>query len=72
MKNGSITNNSFMKMPTHCGTHVDAPGHVFDHYFDAGFDVETLDLEVLNGNLPRFTAWLLRKYEIERLSLELG
>jgi hypothetical protein len=31
-------------------THVDAPGHYHDHYFDAGFDVDTLDLEVLNGN----------------------
>lgn len=50
MKNGSIANNSEMKLPTHTGTHVDAPGHVFDHYFDAGFDVDTLDLEVLNGN----------------------
>lgn len=50
MKNGSLANNSEMKLPTHTGTHVDAPGHVFDHYFDAGFDVDTLDLEVLNGN----------------------
>lgn len=49
IKNGSLTNNSEMKLPTHTGTHVDAPGHVFDHYFDAGFDVDTLDLEVLNG-----------------------
>lgn len=49
MKNGSIANNSEMKLPAHTGTHVDAPGHVFDHYFDAGFDVDTLDLEVLNG-----------------------
>lgn len=49
MKNGSLANNSEMKMPTHTGTHVDAPGHVFDHYFDAGFDVDTLDLGVLNG-----------------------
>ncbi|KAK6946064.1 Kynurenine formamidase/cyclase-like [Dillenia turbinata] len=49
MKNGSLANNSEMKLPTHTGTHVDAPGHVFDHYFDAGFDVDTLDLEVLNG-----------------------
>ncbi|CAB4290570.1 unnamed protein product [Prunus armeniaca] len=49
MKNGSIANNSEFKLPTHTGTHVDAPGHVFDHYFDAGFDVDTLDLEVLNG-----------------------
>ncbi|KAJ9159499.1 hypothetical protein P3X46_025005 [Hevea brasiliensis] len=49
MKNGSLANNSEMKLPTHTGTHVDAPGHVYDHYFDAGFDVDTLDLEVLNG-----------------------
>ncbi|XP_010530747.1 PREDICTED: uncharacterized protein LOC104807248 [Tarenaya hassleriana] len=49
MKNGSIANNSEMKLPTHTGTHVDAPGHVFDHYYDAGFDVDTLDLGVLNG-----------------------
>nr|XP_043627417.1 cyclase-like protein 2 isoform X1 [Erigeron canadensis] len=49
MKNGSLANNSEMKMPTHSGTHVDAPGHVFDHYFDAGFDVDTLDLYTLNG-----------------------
>ncbi|KAF4374077.1 hypothetical protein F8388_007983 [Cannabis sativa] len=51
MKNGSIANNSEMKLPVHTGTHVDAPGHVYDHYFDAGFDVDTLDLEVLNGKL---------------------
>ncbi|XVF01315.1 hypothetical protein REPUB_Repub04eG0077300 [Reevesia pubescens] len=49
MKNGSLANNSEMKMPTHTGTHVDAPGHMIDRYFDAGFDVDTLDLEVLNG-----------------------
>ncbi|XP_077225402.1 cyclase family protein [Tasmannia lanceolata] len=50
MKNGSIANNSEMKLATHTGTHVDAPGHVFQHYFEAGFDVDTLDLEVLNGH----------------------
>jgi hypothetical protein len=50
IKNGSMVNVSEMKMVTHTGTHVDAPGHFFDHYFDAGFDVDTLDLEVLNGN----------------------
>ncbi|XP_058191742.1 cyclase-like protein 2 isoform X1 [Rhododendron vialii] len=60
MKNGSLANNSEMKIPTHTGTHVDAPGHVFDHYFDAGFDVDTLDLGVLNGpallvDVPRDT-----------------
>ncbi|KAD2804166.1 hypothetical protein E3N88_37543 [Mikania micrantha] len=52
MKNGSLANNSEMKMPTHSGTHVDAPGHVYDHYFDAGFDVDTLDLRVLNDLKP--------------------
>lgn len=49
MKNGSIANVSELKFSTHSGTHVDAPGHMFDHYYDAGFDVDSLDLEVLNG-----------------------
>ncbi|CAJ1977406.1 unnamed protein product [Sphenostylis stenocarpa] len=49
MKNGSIANNSEMKLPTHTGTHVDSPGHFYDHYLDAGFDIDTLDLDVLNG-----------------------
>ncbi|GKV43166.1 hypothetical protein SLEP1_g50493 [Rubroshorea leprosula] len=49
MKNGSLANNSEMKMSVHTGTHVDAPGHVVGRYFDAGFDVDTLDLETLNG-----------------------
>ncbi|WCJ17799.1 Cyclase family protein [Euphorbia peplus] len=49
MKNGSLANFSKMMLPIHSGTHVDAPGHVFDRYFEAGFDVDTLDLEVLNG-----------------------
>ncbi|XP_050144055.1 cyclase-like protein 2 [Malus sylvestris] len=50
MKNDSITNNPEMKLPTHTGTHVDALDHVFNHYFNAGFDVDTLDLDVLNGH----------------------
>ncbi|KAK9942016.1 hypothetical protein M0R45_007706 [Rubus argutus] len=49
MKNGSRSNASVFKLPTHTGTHVDSPGHYIDHYLDAGFDVDTLDLEVLNG-----------------------
>lgn len=53
MKNGSDYNFSIMKLPVHSGTHVDAPGHYFDHYFDAGFDVDTLDLDVLNGIITR-------------------
>ncbi|XP_028767661.1 cyclase-like protein 2 [Neltuma alba] len=74
MKNGSLANNSEMKIPTHTGTHVDAPGHVFDHYFDAGFDVDTLDLEVLNGpallvDVPRdanITAEVMKSLHIPR------
>ncbi|KEH44123.1 kynurenine formamidase-like protein [Medicago truncatula] len=74
MKNGSIANNSEMKLPTHTGTHVDAPGHVFDHYFDAGFDVDSLDLHVLNGpallvDVPRdsnITAEVMKSLNIPR------
>ncbi|XP_047976905.1 cyclase-like protein 2 [Salvia hispanica] len=50
MKNGSVANFSEMKLSAHTGTHVDAPGHVFDHYLDAGFDAASLDLDVLNGD----------------------
>lgn len=49
MKNGSLANLSEMKLTVHSGTHVDAPGHFFQRYFDSGFDVDTLDLHVLNG-----------------------
>ncbi|GJM99696.1 hypothetical protein PR202_ga16821 [Eleusine coracana subsp. coracana] len=50
MRNGSdIANFSELRLTAHSGTHVDAPGHVFQHYYDAGFDVDTLDLAVLNG-----------------------
>ncbi|PQM38066.1 kynurenine formamidase-like [Prunus yedoensis var. nudiflora] len=49
MKNGSLVNVCMMKFNVHSGMHVDAPGHVFDHFYDAEFDVDTLDLEVLNG-----------------------
>ncbi|XP_050209962.1 cyclase-like protein 2 [Mercurialis annua] len=74
MKNGSLANNSEMKLPCHLGTHVDAPGHVFDHYFDAGFDVDSLDLEVLNGpallvDVPRdsnITAEVMKSLHISK------
>ncbi|KAL8129208.1 hypothetical protein V2J09_018363 [Rumex salicifolius] len=74
MKNGSLANNSEMKLPTHTGTHVDAPGHVYDHYFDAGFDIDTLDLHVLNGpallvDVPRdknITAQVMESLHIPR------
>ncbi|KAJ6804034.1 uncharacterized protein M6B38_336020 [Iris pallida] len=74
MKNGSLANNSEMRLPTHTGTHVDAPGHVFQHYFEAGFDVDTLDLHVLNGpallvDVPRdknITAEVMESLHIPR------
>lgn len=50
MKNGSFANVSEMKLSVHSGTHVDAPGHFWDNYYDAGFDSDSLDLRVLNGN----------------------
>ncbi|XP_008236449.1 PREDICTED: kynurenine formamidase-like [Prunus mume] len=67
MKNASLTNNSEFDLPAHTGTHVDAPGHVFDDYFDAGFDVDQLDLDVLNAevmkylNIPKGTRRVLFK-----------
>nr|GEW17017.1 hypothetical protein [Tanacetum cinerariifolium] len=45
MKNGTDYNFSELKLPVHSGTHVDAPGHVFENYYDAGFDIDSLDLE---------------------------
>nr|XP_029117865.1 cyclase-like protein 3 [Elaeis guineensis] len=50
MKNGSLANFSELRMSVPTGTHVDAPGHFFQNYFEAGFDADTLGLQVLNGN----------------------
>lgn len=50
VKNGSDYNFSEMKIPVHSGTHVDAPGHMYENYYDEGYDVDSLDLRVLNGN----------------------
>uniref|UniRef100_A0A8R7QS31 Kynurenine formamidase n=1 Tax=Triticum urartu TaxID=4572 RepID=A0A8R7QS31_TRIUA len=60
MENGSDYNLSELRMPCHMGTHVDAPGHMIQAHFAAGLDVDTLDLEVLNGpallvDVPRHT-----------------
>ncbi|KAJ1397345.1 hypothetical protein SESBI_31938 [Sesbania bispinosa] len=74
MKNGSRANNSVMKLDVHTGTHVDAPGHFYDNYFDAGFDVDSLDLRVLNGlallvDVPRdknITAEVMKSLNIPR------
>ncbi|CAA2994691.1 Cyclase family isoform 1 [Olea europaea subsp. europaea] len=78
MKNGSLANNSEMKLSNRAGTHVDAPSHVIDHYFDAGFDVDTLDLEVLNGpallvDVPRdknITAQVMKSLNIPKVGVQ--
>ncbi|EEF43618.1 cyclase-like protein 2 [Ricinus communis] len=74
MKNGSLVNSSEMKLSTHTGTHIDAPSHVYDEYYDAGFDIDTLDLEVLNGpalvvDVPRdsnITAEVMKSLKIPK------
>ncbi|TVU02009.1 hypothetical protein EJB05_52544 [Eragrostis curvula] len=60
MANGSRSNSSELRMVVHAGTHVDAPGHMFQEHFEAGLDVDKLDLDVLNGpalliDVPRDT-----------------
>ncbi|PAN04417.1 hypothetical protein PAHAL_1G065500 [Panicum hallii] len=60
MANGSEYNLSELRMECHTGTHVDAPGHINQGHFAAGLDVDTLDLDVLNGpallvDVPRNT-----------------
>ncbi|KAK8263172.1 hypothetical protein V6Z12_D12G024700 [Gossypium hirsutum] len=49
IKNGSTVNVSEFKLGTHTGTHVDAPSHFFQKYYEQGFDVSTLSLQTLNG-----------------------
>ncbi|XP_024996103.1 cyclase-like protein 2 isoform X2 [Cynara cardunculus var. scolymus] len=74
MKNGSDYNFSLIKLPAHSGTHVDAPGHFYENYYEAGFDVDSLDLEVLNGpallvDVPRdknITAEVMKSLNIPR------
>uniref|UniRef100_A0A0D9WSF7 Cyclase family protein n=1 Tax=Leersia perrieri TaxID=77586 RepID=A0A0D9WSF7_9ORYZ len=74
MANGSRSNLSELRMSAHTGTHVDAPGHMWQRHFDAGFDVDTLDLELLNGpallvDVPRdtnITAEVMKSLNIPR------
>ncbi|KAK8659764.1 hypothetical protein V6N13_029958 [Hibiscus sabdariffa] len=49
IKNGSTANVSEFKLGTHTGTHVDAPSHFFQEYYEQGFDVTSLSLQALNG-----------------------
>ncbi|KAG5066354.1 hypothetical protein JHK86_010085 [Glycine max] len=74
MKNGSRANNSNMKLGVHTGTHVDAPDHFYDNYYDASFDVDSLDLTLLNAevmkslNIPRGVSRVLfRTLNTDRL-----
>ncbi|XP_039815125.1 cyclase-like protein 1 isoform X1 [Panicum virgatum] len=60
MADGSESNLSELRMECHTGTHVDAPGHINQAHFAAGLDVDTLDLDLLNGpallvDVPRNT-----------------
>ncbi|XP_065872558.1 cyclase-like protein 2 [Euphorbia lathyris] len=60
IKNGSIVNEANINLTTHSGTHVDAPSHFYQSYYEAGFDADSLDLKVLNGpalliDVPRNT-----------------
>ncbi|KFK30054.1 hypothetical protein AALP_AA7G210900 [Arabis alpina] len=74
MKNGSVANVSEMKFSVHSGTHIDAPGHFIDEYYDAGFDTDSLDLRTLNGpallvDVPRdknITAEVMESLHIPR------
>ncbi|XP_062223865.1 cyclase-like protein 1 [Phragmites australis] len=53
MANGTLFNLSELRMVVHAGTHVDAPGHMIQEHFEAGLDVDKLDLTVLNGSLRK-------------------
>ncbi|GJN19213.1 hypothetical protein PR202_gb06461 [Eleusine coracana subsp. coracana] len=60
MANGTLFNLSELRMVVHAGTHLDAPGHMVQEHFEAGLDVDKLDLAVLNGpallvDVPRNT-----------------
>ncbi|KAE8726219.1 Cyclase family protein isoform 1 [Hibiscus syriacus] len=54
IKNGSTANVSEFKLGTHTGTHVEAPSHFFQEYYEQGFDVTSLSLQTLNGNAFNF------------------
>ncbi|OMO63290.1 putative cyclase protein [Corchorus olitorius] len=74
IKNGSMANESEFKLGTHTGTHVDAPSHFYQNYYEEGFDVSTLSLDVLIGpvlvvNVPRdknITAEVMKSLKIPR------
>ncbi|CAL1410285.1 unnamed protein product [Linum trigynum] len=75
MKNGSTWNEGEInRMGTHTGTHVDTPGHFYQEYYEAGYTLESLDLDVLNGpallvDVPRdsnITAEVMKSLQIPK------
>ncbi|KAG6557713.1 hypothetical protein Mapa_000478 [Marchantia paleacea] len=48
-RDGHNCNLSELKLVVHSGTHVDAPGHFVNEMYEAGFDVNGLDINVLVG-----------------------
>jgi hypothetical protein len=64
MEEGSDYNLSELRMECDMGTHVDAPGHMNEAHFAAGLDVDTLDLDVLNGarSLPFLVTFLSKDF----------
>ncbi|KAG8650796.1 cyclase-like protein 2 [Manihot esculenta] len=74
MKKGAVAYTSEMDLPSHTGTHVDAPSHFFEEYFERGFDTSTLSLKTLNGpalviDVPRnsnITAEVMKNLQISQ------
>ncbi|KAG8650767.1 hypothetical protein MANES_07G070100v8 [Manihot esculenta] len=72
MQEGAEAYTSEMDLPSHTGTHVNAPSHFFEDYFEQGFDTSTLSLKTLNGpalvvDVPRntnITAEVMRNLQI--------
>jgi kynurenine formamidase len=50
MSRGDDANVSELKLDSvHTGTHVDAPGHYVQEFYEEGLDVALLDLNILVG-----------------------
>ncbi|CAN1276710.1 Cyclase-like protein 2 [Linum perenne] len=74
IKNGSDVNVAEIKFVGHTGTHIDAPSHFYQEYYDSGYDIDSLDLDVLNGpallvDVPRnsnITAKVMKSLQIPK------
>jgi len=77
IKLGDLYNFSVFKLTTHSGTHVDAPGHFNETLFELGYDVVSLHLQTLNGNVSPMDLFLtfykfLVYLELCRIEVEVG